>query len=214
MLAQEHAQAAAAGAPEKLQRRRDDHRARLEQRTRSSADPSAARARHRFLGDQARLHAVAGGRVRVRRRHVDGPPVSQAGSPDSVRLHERARSGRRVRPRLDRPAQRRQEVGEHLDAAHPDVLHLHPLRERHRPDSGVRRPRPSRSLRAAHRRRFVRQAAAARRHDGDGQLQRDGRAGHDHVRRHHRRRVEGARLRQALEEPGAARAAPGRSTSS
>ena len=34
-----------------------------------------------------------------------------------------------------------QQVGEHLDAAHPDVLRLHPLRERDRPDSDLRRPR-------------------------------------------------------------------------
>ena len=45
----------------------------------------------------------------------------------------------------------------------------------------------------------------ARRHDGDGELQRHGGAGDDHLRRDHRGRHEGARVHQALEEPRAAR---------
>ena len=44
-----------------------------------------------------------------------------------------------------------------------------------------------------------------RRHDVDGELQRHRRAGDHHVLLDHRRRHQGARLRQALDEPGAAR---------
>ena len=65
----------------------------------------------------------------------------------------------------------------------------------------------ARSLRPAHRAddSFVKQLM----HGGTtatGELQRHRRAGDDHLRRHHRRRLEGARLREALEEPRAARA--------
>ena len=54
------------------------------------------------------------------------------------RSDECARSRRRVRPGLDCAPQRRSQVGEHLDAAHPDVLLLHSLRERRGPDSDLR----------------------------------------------------------------------------
>ena len=53
---------------------------------------------------------------------------------------------------------------------------------------------------------FMAQAASWR-HHRDGQLQRDRGAGDDHVLRDHRRRCACARLRPALEEPGAARPA-------
>ena len=69
-----------------VRRRQDDHRARLEQRDRPSADPSADDARHRLLGDQARPDAVAGRGLRVRRRDLDGPALPEAGPAGSVRL--------------------------------------------------------------------------------------------------------------------------------
>ena len=47
----------------------------------------------------------------------------------------------RVRARRDRAAQRRPQVGQHLDAADADVLRLHSLRERDRPDPDLRRRR-------------------------------------------------------------------------
>ena len=114
----------------------------------------------------------------------------------------------------DRPAQCRQQVGDDLGAAAAHLLLLHPLRQRHRPHSDLRRARAARSLRAAHRRALVRQAGAARRHDRD-------RATSTSPRRSPRspsarssspaRKAHG--VREALDEPGAARAAPGRSTS-
>ena len=54
-----------------VRRGRDDYRARLEQRVRSSPDPPAKGAWNRFLGHQARVHAVAGRRRRVRGRDLD-----------------------------------------------------------------------------------------------------------------------------------------------
>ena len=55
-----------------VRRRQDDHRARVEQRARPSADPPADDCRHRLLGHQACVHAVAGGGLRVHRRHAHG----------------------------------------------------------------------------------------------------------------------------------------------
>ena len=135
-----------------------------------------------------------------------GAPVSELGPAGADGLHERARGRRAVRARRDRAAERRPQVGQHLDAADADVLRFHSQRERDRADSDVRRRRADRSLRAPYRARLVPQERGPRRHDGDGELQRDRGAGDDHVRRDHRGRHEGARVRQALEEPRAARA--------
>ena len=121
---------------------------------------------------------------------LDGPPLPEAGParsrPASMNALECAR---RVRARLDRAAQRRQEVGEHLDAADPDVLRLHPLRQRHRPDSDVRSARRCSitSCCTPAEDSFVKQVM----HGGTtatAQLQRHRGAGDDHVRRDHRRR--------------------------
>ena len=152
-----------------VQRRRDHHRARLEQQARSSADPSADDRRASTSRSpstcsccgSSRRSCSSSSRWTVRRYLKQdrlGP----------VRLHERARGGRRVRPRLDRAAERRHEVGEHLDAADPHVLRLHPLRQRDRPDSDLRRARRCSitSCCTPAEDSFLTQRAA-RRHDGD-----------------------------------------------
>ena len=67
-----------------------------------------------------------------------------------VRLHERARVPGRLPARQHRRAERRQEVGQHLHAAAPHVLSVHPDGEsdRHHPD--LRRARRSSITRVIH----------------------------------------------------------------
>ena len=197
-----------------VQRRRGHHRARLEQLARPSADPSAADLRHRLLGHQARVHAVARRRAGVRRRHGDRaalPARSRQLVPTGS--DERARGGRRVRPRRRRAAERRRQVG--CTTWTPLLLTLFVFilgANVDRPDPDLRRARAGRSLRAAHGRAFV--PASAVIHGGStatGNFNVTAGLATVSVLRDHRRRHAGARVRQALEEPGAARRAAGRS---
>ena len=63
--------AATEAATRRIQRRRDHHFARGEQQPRSPADSPAEGARHRLLGDEARVHGVARRRAAVRHRDLD-----------------------------------------------------------------------------------------------------------------------------------------------
>ena len=78
----------------------------------------------------------------------------------------------------------------------------------------LRGSRARRPLRAPQRRGLVPQAAAARRHDRDRQLQRDRRARDDHLRRDHRRRHRRRTGSSSTGRTSSRTAWPGRSTSS
>ena len=103
----------------------------------------------RLLRHQARADALDRGGDHLRRGDLAGAPLpaARARAAGADRSDERARSGGRIHPRRHRAAQRRQEVGADLDAAAAHALRVHPRRQRHRPDSDLRRPRAA----AAHR---------------------------------------------------------------
>ncbi len=114
----------------------------------------------------------------------------------------------RVHPRDDRAAQRRQQVGGHLDAAAAHAVPLHPRRQRDRPDPDLRRAGAAQPHGASTRprsrssRRCCTAASTA-----TGNFNVTAALATISFFADHRRRRARARLRPALEEHGAARAA-------
>ena len=156
--------------------------------------------------------------IAVRRRHLAGAPLPAAGSPDRL-VPSGPMSALEAIVEFVRDsivaAQRRQEVGPHVDAAAADVLPVHPRRQRHRSDSDLRRDRRCCNHAVLH---LPEDSFVVRlMHGGvdrDRQLQRHGGAGHHHLHRDHHRRQRARTGSCSTGRTWCRRGCPGRSTSS